>query len=164
MSLSGALAAFGVMDAAPISMAWGWGGSRTWVQHPKGSWLGLSGAEGAAGTGHGFLPPSPQPSCWDLSALRRLFLPRNNAPKVETSLFRHRVCPKWEHELRVTAFRGMGASAAGGGTAPGPTRGCGTLLRVPAAGLSALGATGWAQDWLGTPNPWWLEQAHTGLV
>lgn len=60
MSLGGAPAAFGVMDAAPISMAWGRGGRR-WVQRPKGSWLGLSGAEGAAGTGHGFLPPAPHP-------------------------------------------------------------------------------------------------------
>lgn len=39
----------------------GLGGGRTWVQRPKGSWLGLSGAEGAAGTGHGFLPPAPHP-------------------------------------------------------------------------------------------------------
>lgn len=42
--------------------------------------------------------------------------------------------------------------------------GLGTPLRVPVAGLSALGATGWAQDWLGTPSPWWLGQAHAGLV
>lgn len=62
-SLGGAPAVFGASgaDGGPISMGRGWGGSRTWVQQPRGSWLGLSGAEGAAGTGHGFLPPAPHP-------------------------------------------------------------------------------------------------------